>query len=226
MPNRFRIFNRGYVNPPVLAGPLFLPLLLLREKVGMRGRAAERRHERLPLTLTLSREGRGDEESAAWAWPSDPAFSRNGKPPALAGGVFTFFIFALFFVPGLALAAAPLSASHAWIRWLPGQTPLAGYVTFHNSSARAITLIDASSPAFKNVELHRSMTMKNGMETMKPVAAVTIPAGGKFSFAPGGYHLMIWRKQPIKVGDKLPIVFEFKNGGHLRVVFIVKGPTQ
>ncbi|MGH8162446.1 MAG: copper chaperone PCu(A)C [Gammaproteobacteria bacterium] len=129
-------------------------------------------------------------------------------------------------LPGVALAAVPVGGSHAWIRWLPGQIPLAGYVTLHNNGSRARTIVGASSPAFKRVELHRSMTTKNGMETMKAVAAVTIPAKGKFSFAPGGYHLMLWRKHPIQVDEKLPIVFEFKNGSRLRVVFTVKGATQ
>ena len=40
-----------------------------------------------PLTPTLSRKGEGANRSAGWR--INPAFSRNPKPPALAGGVFT-----------------------------------------------------------------------------------------------------------------------------------------
>src|SRR5690625_6615775 len=47
----------------------------------MRGNAAKRRSRASPLTLSLSHEGRGDQQSAGW--PTDPAFSRNRKPPTL-----------------------------------------------------------------------------------------------------------------------------------------------
>ncbi|MGH8274247.1 MAG: copper chaperone PCu(A)C [Gammaproteobacteria bacterium] len=131
----------------------------------------------------------------------------------------------LLVAPGVAFAAAPVTASGAWIRWLPGQIPLAGYVTLHNHGARALKLVDASSPAFKRIQLHHSMKMHGGMETMKPVSSVRIPAHGNFRFKPGDYHIMLWRKHALKVGEKVPITLEFKDGKRLRVMFTVKGPT-
>jgi len=85
-PVLFKVFHRGSVNPPASAGSLFLFLLPLREKVRMRGSAAKRRSRASPLTLSLSHEGRGDQQAAGW--PTDPAFSRNRKPPTLVGGAF------------------------------------------------------------------------------------------------------------------------------------------
>lgn len=140
--------------------------------------------------------------------------------------ILTALLSLLLVAPGAAFAAAPATASGAWIRWLPGQIPLAGYVTLHNRSARALKLIGASSPAFKRIQLHHSMKMHGGMETMKPVSSVTIPAHGVFRFKPGDYHLMLWRKHPLKVGDKVPVTFEFGDGTRLRVMFTVKGPTS
>ena len=47
-------------------------------------------------------------------------------------------------IPGM---AAELSVSHAWIRLLPGQLPLAGYARVINRSKQPVTLIAAGSPA-------------------------------------------------------------------------------
>lgn len=121
-----------------------------------------------------------------------------------------------------ARAAAPPGASDAWIRWLPGNLPLAGYVTLTNSSSKALTLVSASSPAFKRIEFHHSVE-KNGMSTMQPVDSVTIPAHGKFEFAPGGYHLMLWRKHSIQAGDRVAVTLHFSGGAALRVEFTVRG---
>ncbi|HET6655298.1 MAG TPA: copper chaperone PCu(A)C, partial [Gammaproteobacteria bacterium] len=103
-----------------------------------------------------------------------------------------FIVLSLLFA-GSAMAAEPVTASGAWIRLLPGDLPLAGYVTLHNHSDHPMKLVGAKSSAFKRIEMHHSMTM-SGMSSMKPVASVTVPAGGEFSFSPGGYHLMMWRR--------------------------------
>ncbi len=122
-------------------------------------------------------------------------------------------------------AAQTVSATGAWIRWLPGELPLAGYVNIHNGGTRTLKLIGASSPDFKRIQLHHSMKM-HGMETMKPVASVTLPAHGDFRFAPGDYHLMMWRRHELKVGAKVPVLLKFANGSRLRVLFTVKGAGQ
>jgi copper(I)-binding protein len=123
---------------------------------------------------------------------------------------------------GTAWAATPLSASHAWIRWLPGDLPLAGYVTLENHGKKSVKLVSAHSKAFKRIELHHSME-NEGMSEMKKVNAVSVPAHGAFSFKPGGYHLMMWRGAKLKPGDKVPVTLKFAGGDTLRVVFTLKG---
>ncbi|MGH8271180.1 MAG: copper chaperone PCu(A)C [Gammaproteobacteria bacterium] len=125
-----------------------------------------------------------------------------------------------------ATAANTVSATNAWIRWLPGELPLAGYVNLHNDGAQARKLVGASSPDCKRIQLHHSMKMRDGMETMKPVAYVTVPAHGEFRFAPGDYHLMMWRKHAFKIGAKVPVLLQFADGARLRVLFTVKGAGQ
>lgn len=125
-----------------------------------------------------------------------------------------------------ALAAPPKAAvSGAWIRLLPGDLPLAGYFTLHNNGTKPLKLTGATSPAFNRIELHHSMTM-HGMDKMKPIKAAVAPAGSTLTFAPGGYHLMMWRSHPLKVGKQVPVTLEFADGQHLEVEFTVKRPGQ
>ncbi|HET7307073.1 MAG TPA: copper chaperone PCu(A)C [Gammaproteobacteria bacterium] len=125
-----------------------------------------------------------------------------------------------------ALAAPPkATVSGAWIRLLPGDLPLAGYFTLHNNGTRPLKLTGATSPAFKRVQLHRSMTM-HGMDEMKPIKAADAPAESTLTFAPGGYHLMMWRSRRLKPGMRIPVTLKFADGQHLKVEFTVKRPGQ
>ncbi|MDN5864875.1 MAG: copper chaperone PCu(A)C [Gammaproteobacteria bacterium] len=142
---------------------------------------------------------------------------------------------ALMFVPAVAATdTVPFSVSHAWIRWLPGNLPLAGYATLENDTSEARILVAASSPAFKRIEFHRSMEMHGmkgmdhmmgGMSHMKHLKSVTVPAHGTFRFGPGAYHLMMWRSGDIEVGDHVPVTFRFSNGMTMTVEFAVRGPA-
>ncbi|HET7570800.1 MAG TPA: copper chaperone PCu(A)C [Gammaproteobacteria bacterium] len=127
---------------------------------------------------------------------------------------------------GSALAAPPTaSVSGAWIRLLPGDLPLAGYFTLHNNDTKPLKLTGATSPAFKRIELHHSMTM-HGMDEMKPIKVAVAPANNALTFAPGGYHLMMWRSRPLKAGMHVPVTLKFADGQHLKVEFTVKRPGQ
>lgn len=142
----------------------------------------------------------------------------SARPAVLAGAAL------MLPVAAAAQATAPVGASQAWIRWLPGDLPVAGYVTLSNGTAKPLELVAASSPAFKRIEFHHSMEM-DGMSRMKPVSRVTIPAHGRFRFKPGAYHLMMWRKQDIEPGERVPVTFTFADGSRLTVHFVVKGVT-
>jgi copper(I)-binding protein len=122
-------------------------------------------------------------------------------------------------------AASPVSVSDAWIRLLPGDLPLAGYFTLHDEGPNALKLTGAKSPAFKRIELHRSMTL-HGMEKMKPVKAVMVKAKGTLAFRPGGYHLMMWRSRKLQPGKRVPVTLIFANGQQVRAAFLVKRPGQ
>lgn len=115
------------------------------------------------------------------------------------------------------------SISHAWIRWLPGKLPMAGYFTITNSGSSKVVLTGAASRDFGKVMMHESVN-KGGAETMRHVARLPVPAGEHRSFAPGGYHLMLMqRRHAIKVGDTLGITLQFADGSSKKIEFIVKG---
>jgi copper(I)-binding protein len=137
---------------------------------------------------------------------------------------FVLIVAALLLAAG-ATAAPAVTASDAWIRLLPGNVPLAGYLSLHNHTNKPLKLVGAKSPAFKRIEMHHSMTM-NGMEKMQPVKAVTIPAHGVFTFAPGGYHLMLWRRREHALGKHADMKLKLSNGNTFKVEFTVKEPGE
>ncbi|HEX7731001.1 MAG TPA: copper chaperone PCu(A)C [Rhodanobacter sp.] len=122
---------------------------------------------------------------------------------------------------GLAHAGAPahVTASHAWIRVLPGKLPAGAYVVLRNDGDRPVSLTGASSPAYGEAMLHES-SAAGGMSRMTMVDSLTIPAHGTQALQPGGYHLMLMdAKQPVRAGDTVRVVLEFGDGGTLPVDF-------
>jgi len=123
-----------------------------------------------------------------------------------------------------AASAAPssLAVSDAWFRALPGALPAGGYFTLRNSGAKQVVLTGAESPACGMLMLHKSET-KGGMAGMDMVASVDIPAGGRISFSPGGYHLMCMDAKPaLKPGTSAPVTLAFQDGGRLTANFAVR----
>lgn len=114
----------------------------------------------------------------------------------------------------------------AWIRHLPGDRPMAGYFVVENKGNRDLRLVGASSVAFGRIRMHES-TDENGTTSMRPVESVAVPAGGRVNFQPGGYHLMLMqRRRPLEVGDKVPMTLELHDGGSQSVVFTIKPAWQ
>lgn len=132
---------------------------------------------------------------------------------------------ALVLLSGLAHADSAVTVSDARLRLMPGDLPGAGYLTVHNGSDQAITLVGARCKAYKKVMMHMSMT-KDGMSSMRPVPSVKIGPGEDFEFAPSGYHLMLMhRSAPLKVGDTVTVTLELEGQDNLPVVFNVVSPA-
>jgi len=120
-------------------------------------------------------------------------------------------------------AVASPRANEAWIRLLPGDLPLAGYVRLNNPDPQRRTITGAHSPVFGTIEFHQSQ-VQSGMARMIRLDHVVIPAEGQLQFAPGGRHLMLFdRNRSLHTGEHVPITLEFADGSHLRVLFTVRG---
>ncbi len=93
----------------------------------------------------------------------------------------------------LALLAAPATAqvtiADAWVRGtVPGQKATGAFMNL--TSATDATLVAASSPVAKVVEIHE-MAMEGGVMKMRAVERLALPAGKPVGLKPGGYHVML-----------------------------------
>lgn len=122
-----------------------------------------------------------------------------------------------------ATQAEHVTATHAWIRLLPGDLPAGGYVTLQNNNASSATLTGAHSSEYASVMLHQSLQDASGISRMVMTDSLSIPAKGNIALAPAGYHLMLEQAStPPKVGDKVQVTFDFSDGSHLPVDFVVR----
>jgi copper(I)-binding protein len=119
--------------------------------------------------------------------------------------------------------AAPLDITGAWFRALPGKLPAGGYFTAQNNTRHDIAITGASSDGCGMLMIHQSSN-KGGMSGMDMVEEVSVPAGGKIAFAPGGYHLMC-EGPKMKIGAKVPVLLNLSDGTAVAAAFTVKGAT-
>ena len=123
------------------------------------------------------------------------------------------------------LAATPSAASltvtgSSALASIPGSPmPMSViYLTVRNAGAQADRLVGASTPAARQVELHRG-EVRAGVATMRSSGGFDVPAGGQLRLASGGDHLMLMGlTQPLQAGTTLPLVLHFQQAGDVKVV--------
>lgn len=121
-------------------------------------------------------------------------------------------------------ASAPVSAPTirvltAWVRWLPAGLPEGGYLTLTNTGDKPLSLERATSSAFADVMIHRSVT--HGSEVrMMPVKAITIAAHATLDFESQGYHLMLMQPTAaVATAKQIPVTLYFSGGASVTVPF-------
>ena len=132
----------------------------------------------------------------------------------------------------LALAAASTLASAtaahaapqvqaAWSRPAAPGTTGAGFMLLANPGPKPDALVSVASPLAREVQVHQSM-VHDGVAMMMAAPQVPIPAGGRVTFAPGGYHLMFLNlARALNVGDTLPATLTFASGAKVKAAFVV-----
>ncbi|MGE5731456.1 MAG: copper chaperone PCu(A)C [Gemmatimonas sp.] len=123
----------------------------------------------------------------------------------------------LLLAPALALAAPPLTITAAWARATPpGVTTAAAYLTVINDGA-ADRLLGASSPAARQLLLHAEVE-EHGMQHMRPLDGVEVPARGRIELAPGHMHLMLVDiAAPLTPGATIAVTLHFEKAGDLTI---------
>ena len=124
--------------------------------------------------------------------------------------------------PASAPAPAPVRIEQPWIRSLPAGVPAAGYARLENLSDRLIVLTAAASPAFGEVELHRTVAQAGTM-SMVPAARIEIAPHAALEFASGGYHMMLMHPtHELHRGERVPITLQFASGARVTALFEVR----
>jgi copper(I)-binding protein len=135
----------------------------------------------------------------------------------------------------LVLAGLPLAAlahdyqlqslgiDHAFTRATPPGAKSGGaFLVVENAGAAPDRLIRAASPVAGLVEIHE-MSLDGGVMRMRAVPGVDVPPGGRLELKPGGYHVMLLDlKQPLKVGDKVPLTLTFQHAGSIDIAVDVE----
>jgi copper(I)-binding protein len=116
--------------------------------------------------------------------------------------------------------------SNAWVLACPpSQTTTAAYMDIVNNSSKEAVLVSASSDIADVTELHQ-MSEMNGMMKMVMIPNLQIPAQGKVTLQPGGFHIMLINlKRPVNKGDIVPITLHFQDGSAMLVNALVR-PQQ
>jgi len=133
------------------------------------------------------------------------------------------FSAALLAAGTLAAQDAAVVARDAWVRLpLPSKTETALYLTLENHSAQPRAVAGGTSDAAEKIELHEMKMVKMVM-SMTPVAEVKIPAKGKRSFNPDGYHIMLFGlKSKLSVGDTVNVTLKLDDGSTVPVTATVR----
>ena len=113
--------------------------------------------------------------------------------------------------------ASIIAITEPWSReTAEGQNAGGAFMTIANTGTAADRLTGGSSSVAGRVEIH-TMTMENDVMRMRQLEdGLEIPAGGEVTLKPGSFHVMLMDlKQPLKVGERVPLTLTFQGAGTL-----------
>ena len=120
---------------------------------------------------------------------------------------------------------AQTTVKDAWVRGTVAQQKATGLFA-EITSAKGGRLVSASTSAAGVAEIHE-MAMKGDVMSMRPVAALELPAGKAVTLKPGGYHVMLMDlKRQLKPGDTVALTLVIEGAGGKRETVEVKAPVR
>jgi periplasmic copper chaperone A len=124
--------------------------------------------------------------------------------------------------PTAAAAQTTLIAQNAWVRATPGADIAAAYLTLRNVSATTVTVTGVESPIAAHAMIHETK-VEGGQSKMRPHEQLVLPPGATVKLEPGGLHVMLHDlKQPLTVGQSVPLVILLAGGGSVQVTAAVR----
>jgi copper(I)-binding protein len=114
-------------------------------------------------------------------------------------------------------------AHDGWLRQPPASiNEAAVYVIIENHTPQSRSIVSGTAEIAEKVELHE-MKMEKMMMRMNPVSKVDIPAKGKVSFNPNGFHIMLFglKKRPVE-GDTVTVTLKLDDGTMVPVTAMVR----
>jgi periplasmic copper chaperone A len=117
----------------------------------------------------------------------------------------------------------PLVVTGEWARpALAGQNS-AIYFTVANPNDHPDHLVEASTDAAEQAELHQSLMDSQGVMSMHQQHTIEIPNRGQVELTPGGFHIMLVNlKQDLKPGDFVKLILKFDKSGEMLLQVPVK----
>lgn len=136
----------------------------------------------------------------------------SGRAPRvllLAGGLLLAALAALLYWAGTGSSAAPrLRVVGAYVPQPASPDVAAAYFTVVNSGSAPDALTGVTSNVSSDAMLHRSTAM-----TMDMVSAAAVPAHGRLTLSPGGYHVMLEHPtRSLVSGDRITLTLHFRIG--------------
>jgi copper(I)-binding protein len=131
-------------------------------------------------------------------------------------------IASLAVAPPLGAQQPSLVAQDAWVRATPGAQMAAAYLTLRNVSSKTVTVTGVESPVAGHAMIHET-TVQGGQSRMRPHEQLVVAPGMTVKLEPGGLHVMLHDlKQPLTVGQTVPLVITLAGGGTLQVTAAVR----
>ena len=119
----------------------------------------------------------------------------------------------LFLSGALYAQTSDIIARNAWARVpLPSKTETALYVVVENHTSQRRAIVSVSSDSAAAAEMHQMQMVRMSM-VMTPVSQVNLPAKGKATFDPNGYHIMLYglKSRPVP-GDTIKVTLKLDDG--------------
>ena len=118
-----------------------------------------------------------------------------------------------------------LQIAHPWSQELPPNAPtVAAYFVIDNQGKTADRLLSVDTPIAGEAQLHEHV-MQGDMMKMQHVPSVEVPAGGKVTFTPMAYHVMLLGlkdRSLLTDGKRFPMTLHFEKSGDVTVEVAVQ----